>query len=202
MFYSCPTGWRLRRCSLAWFIWSTCSRSATIPGVSGWPSVWHGEVITIRAWVTATWSASVRASVLWSGVVPVWLWAIPTVTLVIAGMWLGSGPVIPVPVPVMMPRSWSSMVPCIGVMSLLMCRCAWWWYSVWAICCYRTILITIKTSYMQAMCPDSWHWKHWSPSLDIILTVDEGNSVAVNCCTAWNFSTSLMASDSDWDPFS
>ena len=116
MFYSCPAGWRLRRCGLTWFIWSMCSRSAAIPGVDGWasmcgwPSVWHVMAIMIRAWVMAIWSASVRASVVWSGAAPVWVWAIPTVTLVIAGMWLGSGPAIPVPVHVMMPRSQSSMV--------------------------------------------------------------------------------------------
>ena len=30
------------------------------------------------------------------------------------------------------------------------------------------------------------------PCWTITLTVDEGNRVAVNCCTAWRFSTSLM----------
>ena len=134
-----------------------CSRSAVIPGVSGWasvcgwPSVWLVAVVMIRAWVMVTWNASVRASVVWSWVTSVWVWAILTVTSVIAGMWLGSGPVIPVPAPVMMPRSRSSTVPCVGAVSLLICRCAWWWYSVWAICCYMTILIAIKTSYIWAM---------------------------------------------------
>ena len=53
-----------------------------------------------------------------------------------------------------------------------------------------------------AMCPDSWHWKHMSSSLDMMFTVDEGSSTAVNCCAAWSFSTSLMASAKLCDSFS
>ena len=41
-----------------------------------------------------------------------------------------------------------------------------------------------------------------SPLLDITLNVDEGNRVAVNCCVAWSFPTSLMASARVWSPFS
>ena len=53
-----------------------------------------------------------------------------------------------------------------------------------------------------AMWPNSWHWKHWSSLLDITLTDDEGNKVAVSCCTAWSVSTFLMASARVWGPFS
>ena len=53
------------------------------------------------------------------------------------------------------------------------------------------------------MWPNSWHWKHWSPSLDITLTVEEDDRIAVNCCTAWSFSISLMVSVKRvWGPFS
>ena len=53
-----------------------------------------------------------------------------------------------------------------------------------------------------AMWPCSWHWKHWSSSLDITWTVDEGNKVTVNCYTAWSFSISLMSSARVWGLFS
>ena len=54
-----------------------------------------------------------------------------------------------------------------------------------------------------AMWPNSWHWKHWSPSLVITLTIEEGNRAAVNCCAAWSFCTSLMASVRRvWGPLS
>ena len=53
-----------------------------------------------------------------------------------------------------------------------------------------------------AMWPNSWLWKHWSSSLDITLTLDEGNKVAVSCCAVWSFSTLLMVSSRDWGPFS
>ena len=43
-------------------------------------------------------------------------------------------------------------------------------------------------------CDLTQHWKHWSSSVDITLTVDEDNKVAVSYCVAWNLSTSLMAS--------
>ena len=52
-----------------------------------------------------------------------------------------------------------------------------------------------------ALCPDSWHWKHLSSSLDMTFTEDEGGRVAVNCCAAWSFSTSLMASAKLCGPF-
>ena len=51
------------------------------------------------------------------------------------------------------------------------------------------------------MLPNSWHWKHWSSPLDITLTVEEGNRVAVNCCAVWSFSTSAMAFARVWGPF-
>ena len=35
-----------------------------------------------------------------------------------------------------------------------------------------------------AICPNSWHWKHFSSSLDMTFTEGEGSRVAVNCCAA------------------
>ena len=111
-------------------------------------------------------------------------------------VWLQSWPAIPVPVLVVVSRGQSGVMLCVS--SPGVCRCAWWWYSIWTIFCYVTILIALKTMHMlgqlHAMWPDSWHWKHWSPSLVITLTVEEGNRVAVNYCAAWSFTTALMAS--------
>ena len=112
----------------------------------------------------------------------------------------------PVFVPVIMVRCGSSMVSHARMMFSVLCRCTWWWYFVWTVCCNMTIFIAIKTFYMGTMVchggPDSWHWKHFSSSLDMTFTVDEGSSVVVNCCAAWSFSTSLMASARFWGPFS
>ena len=97
----------------------------------------------------------------------------------------------------MVSRSWSGAMPWVRVLSL---------YSVQAclsggilsgqsaaIFIIHCIFIAFKAMYIWAMTcamwPNSWHWKHWSSSLDITLTVDEGNRVAVNCYTAWGFST-------------
>ena len=59
---------------------------------------------------------------------------------------------------------------------------------------YSSHLKQCRLGQLHAMWLNSWHWKHWCPSLVITLTVEEGNRVAVNCCAAWSFSTSLMAS--------
>ena len=52
-----------------------------------------------------------------------------------------------------------------------------------------------------AMAPCSWHWKHWSSSFHIMLTIDGGVMVAVSCCTALSFSTSDITLLSICDPF-
>ena len=44
------------------------------------------------------------------------------------------------------------------------------------------------------ICPGSWHWKHWSSSHDIMLTIEDGMIVMVSCCAALSFSASVMAS--------
>ena len=43
-----------------------------------------------------------------------------------------------------------------------------------------------------AIWPDSRHWKHLSSSWNKTFIVDEGNKVAINCYSAWHFSTLLM----------
>ena len=48
----------------------------------------------------------------------------------------------------------------------------------------------------------SWHWKHLSLSLDMILTDEVGIKVDVICCAAWSFSTSIMVSARLCGPFS
>ena len=154
VFYCCPAraGWRFRRGGFTCFVWGMCPGSAAISRMSGeasmwrWFPVWCVAAIMTNAWVAVAWSAPVRASVTWLGVASVWV--ISTVTSVSVGMWLWSVPVIPVSVSVMMSRGGSSVMPCVRVMSFMMCRYAWWWYLASAVCCYMTILITFKTSYI------------------------------------------------------
>ena len=149
------TKWRFRRCLSTGSVWSMWSRSAVISGMSGgtsmwwWPSVWCVTSIMISTWVSMMWCASVRASVIRSGVTSVWF--VVAVALISVHVWLGSRSAEPVSVPVMMSRSRPSMVPCIKVMLLVAGCCAWWQYFVWAISCYETILIAIKSSYMWTM---------------------------------------------------
>ena len=52
------------------------------------------------------------------------------------------------------------------------------------------------------MWPCSWHWKQWSSLFDIMLKVDGGVMVAVNCCMALSFLTLDIASLSVCHPFS
>ena len=47
----------------------------------------------------------------------------------------------------------------------------------------------------------SWHWKHLSLSLDMVLTNDGDSKVDVICWAAWSFSTSHMVSARLCDPF-
>ena len=47
----------------------------------------------------------------------------------------------------------------------------------------------------------SWHWKHLSLSLDMVLTNEVGIKVDVICCAAWSFSTSSMVSARLCGPF-
>ena len=54
-----------------------------------------------------------------------------------------------------------------------------------AVCCDVVIFITVKASYVRAIaCHVSWHWKHLSSSLDMVLTDDGGNKVDVSCWPA------------------
>ena len=48
----------------------------------------------------------------------------------------------------------------------------------------------------------SWHWKHLSLSLDMVLTYEGGSKVDVICCAAQSFSTSFMVSARLCGPFS
>ena len=157
MFWCCfvRTGWRFRRCCSTGSVWSMWSRSAVISGMSGWtsmwwwPSVWCVVSITISTWVSMMWCASVRVSVIRPGATSVWV--VVAVVLISVSVWLGSRSAEPMSVSVMMSRSRPSMMPCIRVMLFVVGQWAWWWYFVWAICCYMTILITIRTLYMWAM---------------------------------------------------
>ena len=89
--------------------------------------------------------------VIWSGVASVWVWVILTMTAVIVGMWLGSGPVIPVPV-----LWWCLEVDLVWCLVLEWCLFGCAGVPDGGIlsgqsACYMTILITIKTSYTGAM---------------------------------------------------
>ena len=52
------------------------------------------------------------------------------------------------------------------------------------------------------MWPVSWHWKHLSLSLDMVLTNEGGSRVDVICWVAWSFLTSFMVSARLCGPFS
>ena len=149
-------------------IWICCNLwNELINSTSGWSPVWCVMVIMISAGVMVSRSASVVASVMWSGMTFVWI--IATVTLIWVGVWLWSWPAMSVPVPVVVSRSQSGAMPCVRVLSLMECRCAWWWYPIWAVHYYMTIFITFKAMYMQAMTCDvvtlgtgSFDLPHWT----------------------------------------
>ena len=173
-------------------------------GTSMWGCslVWYVMAITISAGVMVSWSAPIVAYVMWSGVTSVWV--IVTVTLISVRVWLWF---------------WSAIL-CLS----------WWWsleidllwclvlefHLVWhtgmpdgGILSGQSAAIWPYSSHSKQhtfrqwheMWLNSCHWKDWSSSLDIILTVDEGNKVAVNYCAAWSFSTSLVAFARVWGPF-
>ena len=153
--------------------------------------------VMVGAGVAVLGSVSVGASVMQLGTTSTW--TITTGTLISMRVWLQSQPAIPVPVPVVV----SGMMPCVP--SPVSCRCALWWHSIWTICCYVAILITLKAMHVKGiMCNVAQFLtlKALISSLVIKLIVEEGNRVAVNCWVAWSFSTSLMASVRVWGPFS
>ena len=155
---SCRTVWRFRRCCLAGFVWSMWSRSTVLSWMcreaSMWrrPSMWCVLSIMISTSISAAWCASVGASVMWPGATSLWVILTLTSVSVSAQMWSGSAK--SVSVPVMMPRSGSSLVYHARMMFSVACRCAWWWYLDCTVCCYMTVFIAIETSYTGTM---AWH---------------------------------------------
>ena len=125
-FYCCParTRWGFKWGVLTWFIWGAWCGFTAILGVSwgisawGWSPVWCVMVVTRSAGVMVSWSAPVVASVMWSGATPVWV--IMAVTSASVRVQLWSWPAILIPVPVMVPRSRSGVMPC-----------AWEWCLLW-----------------------------------------------------------------------
>ena len=68
------------------------------------------------------------------------------------------------------------------------------WGQSMTICPYSSHSWHLMWRKCHTMCPSSWHWKHWSSSLDTILTVEDRMFVMVSCCAALSFFTSVMAS--------
>ena len=145
-------GWRFIQGLLNWFICSPWSGSAAIPGMSrgtstwGWSSMWGVVTITISTGVMASWSTPMVASTL--PVISPGMASMGVVmTMASISVWLGlwPGSAVPVSVPVMVSGSWSGAMHCVGILSLMTCRCTWWWYPIWTIHYYMTIFITLKT---------------------------------------------------------
>ena len=155
--YCCPvsTRWGFKWGVPTWFIWGAQSGFTVISGVSWGISAWGGSLawsvmmVMRSAGVTVLWSAPVVASLMWPGVTL--RWVIMAVTSISMRVQLLPWPTISIPVPMMMPRSGSGEMPCAWVLSLMACRHAWWWYPIWAVCCYMSVLIAFKTLHIWAM---------------------------------------------------
>ena len=131
--------------------------------------------ITISARVMMTWGASVGASVMWSEAAVVcvlfwlWFWYLQECDcdLDLLHLCLSLWQCLKVDLVQCLVLEWCLLwhagVPDGGILSGL---------SV-AICAYSSHPKHLIFGQWHAMCPNSWHWKHWSPSLDIILTVDK-----------------------------
>ena len=211
MFWCCfvRAGWRFRRCHSTGSVWSMWSRSAVVSGMSGgtsmwwWPPVQCVMLIMISTWVLMTWCASVR------GICDK-IWSDFCVSCCSCGFNIHE-------------CDWDLdlLNPCLSLwrcleVDLVQCL-VWEWCFLWqasmpdggilsgqsaATWPYSSQLKHHICGQWCAMCPNSWHWKHLSSSLVITFPVDEGRSVAVNCCAAWSLSTSLMGSTRFWGPFS
>ena len=156
-FYCCParTRWGFKWGVLLRLIWGAQCGFTAISGVSwgisawGWSPVWCVMAVMRSAGLMVSWSAPVVVSVMWSGAAPVWV--ITAVTSISVRVQLWSWPAILIPVPVMVPKSGSGVIPCAWVLSVMVCRCAWWWYPIWAVHCYVALFITFKILYIQAI---------------------------------------------------
>ena len=113
----------------------------------GWSSMWC--VAGQKLWVLWKWhrSASMVASAI-SMMWPLTASVGVVMTMTPISTWLGLWPwsAVPIFVPVMVSRSWSGAMPGVGILSMMMCRCSWWWYPIWTVCYYITILHHIQSN--------------------------------------------------------
>ena len=100
----------------------------------------------INVWVWASWTTPVMASVIpvvWPGTASVGIMMTLAVISVRMGIW--SRPTVSVPVFMMVAWVWYSLAATMRLWSMVMCRCTWRRYLMWAIHYNVTILITLKT---------------------------------------------------------
>ena len=151
--------WGFRRCHMSNFVQGTLFRPTVISRMCRrasmqWrPSMWCVSLMMISVWVYVARCSSVWMSVIWPGVTSLWITPAVTSVCVAVGMW--SWPVKPVSLWVWqdVDLGWCLKLE----WCFVLCRCTWWWYFVWTVCCNMTVFVTIKTFYMGTMaCHVPW----------------------------------------------
>ena len=198
------------------FVGWALTRSTAVPRaltwwavVCGWSAVWPVRCVTVGSvtaalvcWMGSPWAASIVAlpiPLLWFRVASVQVIRAGAAMSAIPGLW--SAPAFPFSIFLAVSRAWSGVA--VSVWLVMLCWCPWRWYFVRAsmsICLYSSHSWHLMWGQCHALCPGSWHWKHWSFPLYIMLTVEDGRMVAVSCCAALSFS--VMASFSVCGSFS
>ena len=116
------------------------------------------RMVNIGIWVWASWITSMMLSVVpmvQPRMASVGIMA--TLAAVSSVIWLWSGSTAFVPVLVMVAWGWPMGISMLRMWSVVMCRCTWWWYPVWAIHYYVSVFIAFKTSYIRVMtCYVTW----------------------------------------------
>ena len=155
---SARMGWRPIQSFLTCFICRTWSGSAAIFWMSwithiwGWSLVWCDMGIMVSTGVMALQSAPMvvsTVSMMWPGIASVGV--MMTVTMISPGKGLLSWSAVSTPVLVTVSRSRPFLMPGVGILSMMMGRCAWGWYPVWTVHYYTTIFITFKATYILAV---------------------------------------------------
>ena len=177
--------WRTSMCgwSAMGLVWCAALGSMAVISICG---VW-------ASWATPGVAVIIPMSWLWVGSV----WIMMTQAAMSVKMRLWSGMTSPVPVLTVVPQTWSGMVASV--------RSGWWCFGgvpKGGMLCGQSMTMWPYSSHLKhlmlgqfcVICPCSWHWKQWTSSFDIMLTVEGGIIMAVSCCTALSFSTSEITS--------
>ena len=124
-----------------WMSWRTPMR--------GWSLMWYVMMIMINTGVMASQGTPIvvcTLHVMWPAMASVG--GVMTMASISAWLELQPWSAVLVSVPVMVSRSWSGVMPGVGSLSMMMCKCAWWGYPMWTVHYYMTIFIAFKTLYI------------------------------------------------------